>query len=268
MTKKKKSSPKDPRGKKLDWDKVEAIRNQHAKGQTVIEAVKEFGVCARTIRNVVAQRTWKGKRPGPLKGRSSNRTPGNATVVPSRPGKSWDAKVRHARETGHRVGSLSIDNYNRAYRAYVDKQSPTHVAKTVGIPKATASRYIEKGDPARGLKPLKDRFQAAMAKEQAREDYTLEKQRGETQRIARAFMGMVAERIKLMNPVEVGPDSIPNAVKKLQEVLERTQGVADQTVAVTAVDRFATWTVEEMKLYAQTGEVPEHDLMIQQVKKK
>ena len=58
-----------------------------------------------------------------------------------------------------RKQTLPPEKYDRMWEAYLERQTPNHVAKTVGCTWTTARRYIEEGDPRRNLDPLRVRFQ-------------------------------------------------------------------------------------------------------------
>lgn len=53
---------------------------------------------------------------------------------------------------------ISLADYDRMVLAYFDKQTVQHVAQTVGINERTARKYIERGDPSRGLPSIRRRF--------------------------------------------------------------------------------------------------------------
>lgn len=55
-------------------------------------------------------------------------------------------------------GNLSPEKYEELFDAYRVKQSANHVSKATGVAHRTARRYIDDGDPARGLEALAIRF--------------------------------------------------------------------------------------------------------------
>lgn len=57
---------------------------------------------------------------------------------------------------------LSVEKYEAAWRAYQEVQSVKYVADKVGIHYNTARKYVEEGDPDRGLLPLAERFRQLM----------------------------------------------------------------------------------------------------------
>lgn len=54
--------------------------------------------------------------------------------------------------------AISKSKYNEMVLAYEDVQSVMHVAKTCGINKETASRYIRQGDEKRGWEAIEVRY--------------------------------------------------------------------------------------------------------------
>lgn len=253
-----------PRGKKLTWKQVREIRKAHAEGTRTQDLASLFNVDVSCIRGIVAGRSWKEPPPSPLLGRKTGRTPPNKTIVHN-PKQEWSEKVRMAKKNKRKIGFLSIDKYNEMYAVYQEVQSPDAVAKRCGVHRDTATKYIEEGDPARNLRPLKDRLIRVMEGAQARQDYTLEMARSEMQRIARVLLVKTAEKVKELQPSDIRPDLLPRLLTDLQKVIERTMGVADATYRVEKDDPFAQWTIEELMAYAQTGIMPQHELLRQSV---
>lgn len=243
---------------KLNWDDIEAIRKARREGERVGEIAQRHGVSPKTVSNIVNEKTWKGKRPRLLKGRKTGRRPGNATVVNS--GKKWEQEKRKAKQSGKKAGRLSIKDYNSCYKAYQIKQSAAYVADQVGISEKTAKRYIEKGDPSRNLRPLKDRFDGVMARVQEDEDYSIVVARREMQMISRALLAKFAKSIRELDPAKIKPFMLTRGLKDLQVILERCLGVADATVDVQIKSRFDGWSYDELMTFVETGTVPEHDV--------
>lgn len=255
------------RGKKLTWEKVEEIRKKYLDGVSTAVLAEEYKVDVSSIRSIVAHRTWKGKKPGPLQGRRTGRVPANKGIVPDVE-KNWGHKVRKAKEFGKKAGGLSIDQYNDCYRYYQERQSAAYVAEKAGIHEKTASKYINDGDATRNLRPLRDRLQKAIEQAHDREDYDLAQCRGEMQKIARGLLMKAARAISDLDPKSIKPFLLPKIVKDMQSVIERTLGVADATVKVEGEDRFARWSLEELVAFVKTGTVPIHDVMVQNTRKK
>lgn len=253
------------KGKKLSWDDVEAIRRKHSDGFGVLVLADEYGVSRSTISNVVHGRTWKGSKPSPLKGRKTGRSPANKTVASEN---LWKRKKREAKLNPRSGGTLTIDQYNACYEAYVVRQSGNHVAKSTGINLKTAIKYINEGDPKRNLRPLKDRFMEVVQRAQDKQDFTLEIARTQMQGVARALLARMSARITAMDPSELDADGLAAGITKVQGVIERTLGVADQTVKIDgSKSRFDTWTDEELFTFFETGKRPDHDILSSTVSK-
>lgn len=168
--------------------------------------------------------------------------------TPSRKGKTGEPPTRTATK-------LSIDKYNEGYAAYLEKPTADHVAAQCGISWHTANKYCEKGDPARGLLPYKARAARAKAAADERADYDLAKARAEFQKAARAAFLKGAQRIQSFDPSELDPNRIPDFLAKLEALIERTMGEADNRVEVRG-GRFAGWGIDELEAYLSTGATP------------
>ena len=93
------------RGIKLTWENVEAIRKRSGEGEKVDNLAGEFKVHVSTIRSIIAERTWRGRRPHGNKGRK----PANAIRA---------EKARKAKSVRRGGKPLSINLYNKSYEAY------------------------------------------------------------------------------------------------------------------------------------------------------
>lgn len=172
---------------------------------------------------------------------------GNGGTPPSRKGKTGEPASRVATK-------LSIEKYNEGYAAYLEKPTAEHVASKCGISWKTANRYCEQGDPGRGLIAYKTR--AARAKEAAdlRADYDLGKARAEFQKAARATFLKAAQRIQSFNPEELDPNRLPDFLDKLERLIERTLGEADNKVEIRG--KFSDWSVQELVSFLEAGATP------------
>jgi len=190
--------------------------------------------------------------------RTKGKAPPNKTVAPA-DDKVFAEKARKAKGKRPKGPAISIDTYNAMYDAYMAQQSAAYVAKTAGVDRRTAKRYIERGDPKRNLRPLKQRYQAVIQSAQQKADYDLATARAEVQGAARVMLHRLAERIRLLDPDELDANRVTTSLKDLQVVLERTLGVADASVEVRAESRFADWSLEELVEFAVKGVAPTHD---------
>jgi hypothetical protein len=153
---------------------------------------------------------------------------------------------------------ISIETYNAMYDAWCTRQTIRHVAKVCRVNQVTATKYVEKGDPSRHLRPLRERWEQVQRNAELAEDYSLVKARREVQTTARALLTKIAQRLQGLDASTLDGDGLARMLEVTQRVLERTLGVADATVEVRGPDKWAGWSVEEMLTYAQTGEMPAH----------
>jgi len=149
---------------------------------------------------------------------------------------------------------ISIETYNKMLAAYLEKQSASHVAKTVGVAEKTAMRYIELGDKERNLLPLAQRLRTINDLARQQQDYDLARARSDFQKAARATFLKTAQRIQEMDPMEMSADKLPEHLNKLLTVIERTFGEAEHKHEVRG--KFTQWTLAELKNYLEGGVVP------------
>lgn len=240
----------------ITWDDVESIRAEAAGGATSADLARRYGVRPRTIRDIVARRSWRGTKAHPVTGRGL--PPANRTVAPATD-KVWAEKSRKARQKPPSNLGLSLDKYNAGYKAYVEDQTYTHVAQALGVDHRTAKKLVEEGYPHKGWRPYRERFARATAAAHEKEDYTLTQMRAEVLTVSRALFTKLAARIRALVPEELAADRIPAHLQKAFETMRAALGEPDQTVRHQVDDPFRDWSVEEMVRYIQTGQAPARD---------
>jgi hypothetical protein len=202
--------------------------------------------------------------------RPTGRAPANKTIAPAtdkifkekvakEKKKEENRKAKGLGPTKEIPGMISIEKYNAMYQAYTERQSISHVAKVCSVNATTAKKYVEKGDPKRNLRPLKDRYSSVIVNAQQKQDYTLATLRGEVLAASRVFLHRVAMRIKTLDPDDLSPDAIGKHLKDIQVTAERCLGVSDATITVKQESRYADWSEEELLNFFKTGVTPEHD---------
>lgn len=156
------------------------------------------------------------------------------------------------------ASKIAVSTYQKMWAAYQQRQSVEHVRKACRVSWRTADKYIDEGDPTRGMEPLRDRFAKVMQKAQRDEDYGLVKARRDTLTLIRAYKTKLANRIKTITTDNMSA-SIGNEIDRiarLEEELLTKAPPSDQTAEAL----FEGWTDEEMEAYAQTGKWPDRPL--------
>ena len=125
---------------------------------------------------------------------------------------------------------ISKEVYDKMVRAYFERQTIAHVAKTAPVAYSTAKRYVQHGDPHRNLMSLEDRFALTNEQQRMQEDYDRAKMRTEVQTAARAMFRKVMVAIRDCDPQHLTTDKLVEQLAKVQGVLERTFGGADMVV--------------------------------------
>jgi len=173
--------------------------------------------------------------------------------------KSKVPRPRQGQNTG-----ISFEKYEEVYRAYLDDQSIPRVARKCGVDRRTVKRYVEHGDPARGLRSIRERFAEVVRKAQALEDDNLARARAEGLAMVSRFQRALEAKIEEyfagdgMTLTAEASDALP---ADLSSQLERTiklrlslQGAPD--VTNDAGDSFEGWTDDEVTEWAESGEAP------------
>jgi hypothetical protein len=170
-----------------------------------------------------------------------------------------------------------LEKYEQLFKAFCERQTISFAARAVGCDEGTAKRYIDgPADPARGLEPIRKRFQGAMRKAMRRVDYglqrametslelyktaklTLSKQlvRDNFQVDERGEVLRDAQGQPLMREDAVGVSDVYAAIARITQaemaMLERMSGPGNRPP-----DLFDGWTREEIDIYARSGRWPE-----------
>ena len=93
---------------------------------------------------------------------------------------------------------ITVEKYEEMFAAYRERQSAAFVARTCGVSEGSARKYINKGDAARGLAPLKRRLAELSRRTAERADYTRAKAEAETLDAARAAKRVVVRQLEAL----------------------------------------------------------------------
>jgi len=128
--------------------------------------------------------------------------------------------------------AISVDKYNEMWAAYQERQSGLYVATRCGVSPPTARRYINDGDPSRGLKPLRKRFQEVQRDAALRADYTLAKATAATLRTTRTLKAVVANQARDLKAKGVHLDRPAQALRDLHAVEAAILGGASESLRI------------------------------------
>jgi len=170
---------------------------------------------------------------------------------------------------------IKPDTYNALQRAYYEDQDITAAAKAAGVTRRTATKYIKgKGDPARGMMPIHDRWLRVQAEAQDRADLTHARMVTKAKRMLDGALDSVTAELYLYgqdvkrrvkayqeNPQEVAPlpaASLKNLIAALDRaarLFDRLEGGPDLRVGFQ-LDDLMGLTEEEALDAVTTGVLP------------
>ena len=176
--------------------------------------------------------------------------------------------------------AITADVYNVMWRAWCRQQSLSFVAAQAGVTLNCARRYVlGKGDPDKGMVPIRLRWLRVQARVQAEEEMTLVRYRREQMELVGNSLKLLTAELMLYQKdveqrltaarqqggqavVRGSLDKLTSAVDRMVRLGDRLLGGPDEKVEYAGSgvpNRFATWTPEELMEYAKTGVAPEHD---------
>ena len=203
------------------------------------------------------------------------------------PEKKTPAKVKKKKSVSKRLGrpkSITVEEYNKLWLAYNERQSVKHCSEKAGVGYECAHRYIlGEGRPKDGMMQIRQRFLTAMAEAQEREEQTLVEWQMSQLKDAKSVLGLhlaefgvhqrdvkarVAEHDRVIkeNPqstkspiLAMSLDRLVSSYERMTRLIEHLMGAADMSVEHREKSRFAGWTREEKVLFATKGIFPEHE---------
>ena len=100
------------------------------------------------------------------------RNPDGSTRHPSADGEAHDPTgsniagkgVAYQKDGRASKSGISLEKYEELCNAYWESPVVNYVAKKCNVKYATAKKYVEKGDPARNWRPIRDRYRESMRK--------------------------------------------------------------------------------------------------------
>lgn len=173
------------------------------------------------------------------------------------------AKERKSKEKKANNNSISIEKYNEMVDAFFEVQTVNHVSKVCGVHFQTAKRYIDKGDPTRGLTAIRLRFEAALQTYQKKQDRSWVEARDESIRLVQRTKLEIAKILKDIDSTKVkitdiqGLKTLGDTVDKLTRLEAFCFGEADSRSEMKVEDKFEGWSVEEKMEFIKTGKRPD-----------
>jgi hypothetical protein len=175
------------------------------------------------------------------------------------------ARSRRPRK-GQRVG-ISRAKYDELFSAFTDDQNPGRLAKKCRLDPRTIRRYVEGGDPTRGLRPLRERFAEIVAKVQAKEDNAVATARSKALAMVDRYLSVLEAKIAEcfdVDGVNLTQEASAALPTELSGALDRTTrlklsllGEPDFKVEMTS--EFGSLDEDEVREYLESGKLPKPD---------
>lgn len=202
----------------------------------------------------------KKKIPLPKRSNRTQPNPGNVpkkgetrNPVPKGRQKQRDSKRPNAQ-------GISVEKYTEMAEAFWQIQSVNHVAKTCKVNMATAKKYIEKGDPKRGLTPIRERFKGEVAQKIKEQNRTWAQAMTEWAAIIDTGKKKLKERLEQVAPEDWSADKLIDMLDKLVKDESFVLGGPDSRHEI-ANDPLERLSFEELTRYLDTGKLPSPDMV-------
>ncbi len=98
---------------------------------------------------------------------------------------------------------ITQDKIDEMYDAYIDKQTAVHVSKACKVSEKTVRKYINDGDPDKGIESFKDRYQKVSVKAQEKSEDKAQIYFKENLALIRKFKGLVAKLLTQIDEFDV-----------------------------------------------------------------
>ncbi|MDD5308688.1 MAG: hypothetical protein PHU25_15330 [Deltaproteobacteria bacterium] len=171
-------------------------------------------------------------------------------------------RLRRPRK-GQRAG-ITRAKYDELFRAFLEEQNLGRVAKRCRLDPRTVRRYVEQGDPSRGLRPLRERLADIVSKVQAREDDAIAETRHKALQKIDRFMAVLDAKISesfAADGLTLTPEASAAMPVELSGALDRMirlqlslLGEADLKVEMTS--GFENLSDDDLREYVTSGKLP------------
>jgi len=186
----------------------------------------------------------KRKPPTPPKGKTRNQLPVGVQV----------------QKDGRAVSQgISIEKYNEMAKAYFVEQTALYVVETCNVTPRTAAKYIDRGDPSRGMPAIKTRFQKQLQKTFKQQDESWGDVMKKWAKIFAKGRVIVEERLEKIVPENLSPEKTFEIMSRMMKDESFVLGGPDSRHDLLG-DPFEKMTPEELREYVETASLPVKDL--------
>lgn len=168
------------------------------------------------------------------------------------------------------IAGITVEKYNEMTEAFFKEQAVEFVARSSRVKWHTARKYIEKGDPKRGLRPIRERFIESQKAVQKKHDRTWQDAKLESLEMVRAQKALLtkalnrlasnqAEQDSYITQANKDPKTLSDTISKVVRDESFLFGEADSRVDVLQgiQAKVEEWSPEELDEFISTGKRPD-----------
>lgn len=186
----------------------------------------------------VARRAWEYgwaaiEWARPIKGAAAEPPPAAVTS---------DVVAESARPSGRRGGKdgepVDRATYEAMVAAWAERGNVNYTAKTCHVTRDTVRKYVNEGDPARDMPPIRERAKAIVAAVEARTDAAIVEAEVEMAEISVASKRVALQQLKrrIEDQETFGAESLGAFISHVDKLDCRLKGVAGATIKVEITD--------------------------------
>jgi hypothetical protein len=173
-------------------------------------------------------------------------------------------KRRARRPRQGQAPGIDKKKYDQIFRYFLEDQNIKSVARKCGLDPRTVRKYVEHGDPRRGLEPIRDRYARIVRKAQEREDADIAKAVASNLALVRDAKKVLVAKLH----EQLAPDGKTLTTRASEELPADISAYIDRIVRlemsllggpdlkVETMNKFEGWTQEEIFAFATSGKRP------------
>jgi len=138
------------------------------------------------------------------------------------------------------MAKITQEKVDGMFDAYLEKQTAVHISEKMGVHLNTAKKYINKGDPERGVQPFKDRLQEGRKKEEELHDSKAEFYKKEDLEILQNIKKKMWDALKRLDGFNENTITLNQYVDALERLAKLQQFLCGEAESITRHEHINT----------------------------
>ena len=138
------------------------------------------------------------------------------------------------------MARITQEKIDGMFDAYLEKQTAVHIAETTGVHLNTANKYVNKGDPERGVQAFKTRFEEGRKKQEEVADSKSEFYKKEDLEIVQNIKKKMWDALKRLDGFNESTISLNQFVDAMERLAKLQQFLCGEAETITRHEHINT----------------------------